>query len=247
MSVPINPIPFPDVSRLVTEDDTPVDIYSEKQQVLFRDPLYNTWRFTNGGRPFVAMANVGLFYAVKKPAIVPDGLLSLDVELPDDLMLKEHRSYFMWEYGKPPELAFEVVSNDVGEELGEKTRLYARIGVLYYVVWDPERILAEKPLHVFELRRKKYEPLSGAWFPEIGLGMTVWHGTYEDCTNDWLRWSDEHGQVLPTGKERADLAEEHATRAEEHATRAEERAIKAEERAARLAAQLRAMGLEPEE
>ena len=37
----------PDLSALVTEDDTPVDnIYSEKQQRLLTEPLFSGW----GGR-----------------------------------------------------------------------------------------------------------------------------------------------------------------------------------------------------
>jgi hypothetical protein len=48
---------------------------------------------------------------VKKPPVVPDTLLSLDVDFPEDLQLKHNRSYFVWEYGKVPELVIEVASN----------------------------------------------------------------------------------------------------------------------------------------
>lgn len=132
MSVPLSPAspPRPDVSHLITEDDTPLDIYSERQQYLFGDALLSSRQQVNAGRSFVAMTNVGLFYAVKSPPVVPDGLLSLDVELPEDLFEKEHRSYFMWEYGKAPELVLEVVSNNEGDELGGKKLAYSRIGVL---------------------------------------------------------------------------------------------------------------------
>src|SRR5207244_3179825 len=82
----------PNVEDLVTEDDTPVDnIYSEKQQRLLTEPLYSSW--SAGGRSFLAAANVGMFYAVKQPPIVPDVFLSLDVRVPNDVMVKRHRSY----------------------------------------------------------------------------------------------------------------------------------------------------------
>lgn len=63
-------IPEPDISNLITEDDTPVDnIFSEKQQRLLTETLYTTWRKTRGtDAPFVALANVGLFYGVDEPA-----------------------------------------------------------------------------------------------------------------------------------------------------------------------------------
>jgi hypothetical protein len=92
------PIPLeylPAVEHLVTEDDTPVDnTFSEKQQRLLTESLYSSW----AGHQFVAMANVGLFFSVHQPPLVPDVLLSLDVTMPENLWLKSHRSYFIWEY-----------------------------------------------------------------------------------------------------------------------------------------------------
>lgn len=61
-----------------------------------------------------------LFYAVKQPPLVPDVLVSLDVTLPKDLWEKSHRSYFLCEYGKVPEVVIEIVSNHVVQEVDEK-------------------------------------------------------------------------------------------------------------------------------
>jgi hypothetical protein len=83
----------PCLDDLVTEDDTAKDsILAEKQQRLLTEPLYSSW---DAERPFVATANVGLFYAIRQPPLVPDVLLSLDVEAPEDLRPKENRSYFL--------------------------------------------------------------------------------------------------------------------------------------------------------
>lgn len=101
-------IPIPDISHLVIEDDTPVDNFqSEKQQRLLVDPLYSSKVLST---PFIA-ANVGLFYAVKQDPIVPDAFLSLKVQMPADWSQRKNRSYFVWEFGKVPEVAIEVVSN----------------------------------------------------------------------------------------------------------------------------------------
>ena len=54
--------------------------------------------------------------------MVPDVMLSLDVSIADDLQEKKNRSYFVWRFGKPPEVVIEIVSNREGEELGEKLR-----------------------------------------------------------------------------------------------------------------------------
>ncbi len=229
------------VDHLVTEDDTPVDsLFSEKQQRLLTEPLYSSWAGPGEGRPFLVMANVGLFYALYKPPIVPDVLLSLDVQAPSDLWPKEHRSYFIWLYGKPPDVVIEIVSNREGEELGRKLETYARIGVPYYVVFDPGGFLGIGLLRVHELSPlKPPKVISEKELPGVGLGLTLWQGEYEGVEALWLRWCDLEGQVIPTGAERA---EQERQRAEQERQRAE----RERQRAERLAAQLRALGVEPE-
>jgi Uma2 family endonuclease len=202
-------IPEPDISHLITEDNTPVDnIFSEKQQRLLTDPLYSSWSGPGGEkRSFMALANVGLFYSVEEQAIVPDILVSLDVQIPADVWEKKHRSYFIWEYGKPPEVVIEVVSNRKGGELGSKKERYARLGIAYYVVYDPNNQLGSKTLHLFERRGSMYAPLRRPWLSVLELGLTLWTGVYQEMEATWLRWTDEAGNVIPTGAERAEAAE----------------------------------------
>jgi hypothetical protein len=51
--------PMPDLSALVTEDDTPVDnLFSAKQQRLLVEPLYTSWSGSGEGRPFLVEANL---------------------------------------------------------------------------------------------------------------------------------------------------------------------------------------------
>jgi len=200
-----------DVDHLVTEDDTPVDnVYSEKQQRLLTEPLYSSPAWAGEGRRFIALANVGLFYAVRRPPYVPDMLLSLDVELPADLWPKSHRSYFVWEYGKPPDAIIEVVSNDEGGEDDEKLAGYAKVGVRYYVIYDPQQMLSSQTLRGFELRGSGYRPLDEPfWLPGVELGLGLWQGRYEDHEDMWLRWIDAKGKPILTGAERAErLAEQ---------------------------------------
>jgi Uma2 family endonuclease len=119
----------PDVQCLVTEDDTPVDnLPSEKQQRLLTEPLYSSWVGPGADRPFLAAANVGIFYLARNPAIVPDMFLSLDVQVAEEWWRKEHRSYFLWEFGKPPDLVVEIVSNTEGDEDRGKSRNMPRCG-----------------------------------------------------------------------------------------------------------------------
>jgi hypothetical protein len=123
-----------------------------------------------------------------------------------------------------PEVVVEIVSNREGGEADTKLRLYARIGVPYYVIYDPLEVLGEGVLRVFALRGRTYEPMAVHWFPEISLGLMLWHGRFEGKETQWLRWCDQEGRVIPTGAERAE---------------------RLAERAESLAAQLRALGVEP--
>jgi Uma2 family endonuclease len=63
------------------------------------------------------------------------------------------------------------------------------------------------------------------WIAQMNLFLGVWQGTRENRTGYWLRWWDEQGNLLLWGSEKAE---------QEH------------QRAERLAAQLRAAGIEPE-
>jgi Uma2 family endonuclease len=234
-----------DISHLVIEDDTPVDNFqSEKQQRLLVEPLYSSW---SPSVSFIAAANVGLFYGIKLDPIVPDAFLSLNVGMPADWSQKQNRSYFVWEFGKLPEVAIEIVSNRKGNELTSKKADYARIGMAYYAVFDPLKQLQGKDelngslLKVWELTGKKYVELPEPfWLESVGLGLMPWEGTFEDQPGVWLRWRDREGQVTPTGSERA---EAESQRAEAESQRAEAES----QRADRLAERLRAMGINPDE
>jgi hypothetical protein len=165
--------------------------------------------------------------------------LSLYVRLPEDITIKRNLTYFVWEYGKAPDLAIEIVSNRKGGELSYKLADYIRVGVPFYVVYDPMKKWKQGTLLCFERQGGSFVPRDGTWFDSVGLGLTLWEGTFEDAHATWLRWCDKEGHLIPTG---AELAQRERTRAEEERTRAEEATTRAE----RLLAQLRAAGIEPD-
>ncbi|KAF0243755.1 MAG: hypothetical protein FD167_3741, partial [bacterium] len=72
---------------------------------------------------------------------------------------------------------------------------------------------------IYTLQFSRYVPLNQHFFSDIGLGLTLWEGEFENtASKSWLRWSNEQGQIIPTGIERAD----------------------------RLAARLRELGIDPD-
>lgn len=220
------------VEHLVTEDDEPVDnIFSEKHQRMLTASLYDSWKplpdeeHPNEPRRFLAAANVGIFFSVHEPPLVPDVFISLDVTAPADLYIKTGRSYMLWEYGKVPEVVVEIVSNKEGGELDRKLKTYARKGIHYYIVFDPLRHLSADVLRVYEPGLlNHYRRREDFRLPDVGLGLMLWQGAFESTTAEWLRWTDEKGDLLLTGAERA---------------------ADAENRAARLAEKLHQLGVDP--
>ena len=134
--------------------------------------------------------------------------LSLDVQVHENWWEKAHRSYFVWEFGKAPDLVVEIVSNQKGNEVGSKRRRYAAMGVGYYVIHDPLQQVMEDDLRVYRLSGGSYERQASPWFPELRLRLTLWDGDFEAVRHRWLRWEDEHGALIPTGRERAEHAEQ---------------------------------------
>jgi len=200
------PQEIPNIDDIVIEDGKPVDnIFTEKQMRLLTEPLYSSWSGPGDGRPFLVLANVGLFYAVKNPPIVPDVMLSLDV-FAKDFSKEENNSYFVWIMGKTPDVTIEIVSDRRGGEETSKMRDYARIGIPYYVIFDPREILSRNVLRAFQRRGRSYQPSDPHWFPEVELGLTLWNGSFETWERQWLRWCDEEGRAIPTGHERAEQA-----------------------------------------
>jgi hypothetical protein len=214
----LDPSVIPNLDDLVTEDGAAVDnIYTEKQYRLLTEPLYSSWAGPGEGRPFLMVTDVGWFHTSGQPPLVPDGMLSLDVAPAGALLSKEGRSYFQWLIGKAPDVVIEIVSDRRGGEEDFKKKAYARLRALFYVIYDPENHLQGGVLRAYALQRDKYEPVEPHWFAEVGLGLTLWEGAFEGQHDTWLRWCDQQGRVIPTGAERAE----------------------------RLAAQLRALGIEP--
>ncbi|MHB2017154.1 MAG: Uma2 family endonuclease [Candidatus Xenobia bacterium] len=251
----------PEYERLITEDGAAVEsVFQEKQMRLLVDTLHTSW---NPGRPFVAFSDVGLFGSDDEEAVAPDVLVSLDVRIPPGNPLdKKNRSYFVWRYGKSPDVVVEIVSNRQGGE-EQKMARYASLAVSYVVIYDPELYLTNRALRAYELHGRHYVDLVSSWLPDAGLGITTWDGEYEGMRTIWLRWCGADGQLLPAPlealevererveveRERAEAerqrAEAERQRAEAERQRAEAERQRAEaerQRADRLAERLRALG-----
>lgn len=239
----------PDISDIEIDDGKPVDnIIAEKQHRLLGSSLYTNWK---PKEKFVATTNVGVFFSVSQPPIVPDALISFGVDVPtweQFVSHKKYRAYFVWVFGKPPDIVVEVVTNRKGDELSDKLKIYAGIRVPYYIVYDWMGIYGDPKVRVFRLSGAGYELKGDLKIEEYGLQVGLWSGAFEGVERgEWLRWYEADGNLLLSNEEwqahiNAQLTAE-KQRAEEERQKAEEE----RQRAEKLAAKLRAMGINPDE
>jgi hypothetical protein len=152
------------------------------------------------------------------------------------------RSYTPQLQGEMPVIVMEFISDTQETEYSIKATyppgkwfFYERIlKVPNYIIFEPD----SGSFEMYRLTTEQYilqEPDENQryWIAEMNLYLGVWQGTRENRVGKWLRWWDEQGNLLPWGSE---LAQQERQRAEQERQRAE-----------RLAAQLRAAGIEPED
>jgi Uma2 family endonuclease len=239
---------LPTALELPDSDETPVD--NELQDTvpgLLKDTLRLIWQNRND---WFFGVDMGIYADTEQPyrAIVPDGFLSIGVpRFKPQYGDRGRPSYVLWEEeGKVPMLVLEVVSETYRGEYSEKLKEYQDLEVLYYAVYNPDRLKKDHELlEVYCLVEGQYVLMSGEpfWMPEIGLGIGRALGNNLDWRREWLYWFSEDGTCYPVPEEfqryRADLAEVEVEQEREAR-------VQAEQRAALLAERLRALGLDPD-
>ncbi|HBB34892.1 MAG TPA: hypothetical protein DDZ80_06215 [Cyanobacteria bacterium UBA8803] len=223
-----NPLQYlPTAEELPDSDDTPVD--NELQNLipnLLRAILALNWA---DRMDWFLGIDMGVYYDPGKEAIVPDGFLSLGVERFKGGG-KLRLSYVLWQENYiVPSLVLEVVSKKPGSEYDRKMTKYAEIGVLYYVIYNPDYGRRDKhsAFEVYRLVDGIYESQKGnpVWMPEIGLGIGCEVGTHEGYVREWLYWYDQEGNRFPAPDQ---VIEQERQRAEQEHQRAEQERQRAE-------------------
>jgi Uma2 family endonuclease len=247
----INPsLVLPTEEDLPYTDDQPVD--NELQliiPILLRAILTLAWRER---QDWFLGINMGVYYKNGEPAIGPDAFLSIGV--PRQRPQKPRRlSYLVWqENGVVPQWVLEVVSQKYGSEYEEKLEIYREMGVLYYVIYNPDYWKRDRhdPYEVYQLIDGNYvRQLSNPfWMPELGLGIGIEPGIHDgEPVADWLYWYDADGNRLPAPENAIALAEQLLAQERQRAEAAEQRANQAEQQLQEFMERLKARGIDPEE
>lgn len=188
---------LPSTADLPCSDDTPVD--NEDQNLLpnlLLLLLIGLWAERMDWYFGVDMAVYHTTGISPKVPVVPDAFLSLGVERKKGG--KSRRSYATWEENNVvPILTLEMVSHRPGEEYDEKLDLYAKLGVLYYVIYNPEFWQRDRhqPFEVYKLENGIYRQQIGEpyWMPEVGLGIGRYQGQVGGLPLEILTWYDAQG------------------------------------------------------
>jgi Uma2 family endonuclease len=238
--LPIDLQHLPSTDELPCSDDTPVD--NEDQNLLPNLLLFllNTlWAERMDWFFAVDMAIYHTTGVNPRVPVVPDAFLSLGVERKKGG--KSRRSYAVWEEdGVVPILVLEMVSHKPGGEYDEKMEIYASLGVLYYVVYNPEFWQRDRhqPFEVYKLMEGKYKLESGEpyWMAEVGLGIGRCQMQFGNVMQEQLTWFDEAGD--------RHLSEAEMERQQKELERQQKELERQQKE--RLAERLRALGEDPD-
>ncbi|MEB3175614.1 MAG: Uma2 family endonuclease [Cyanobacteriota bacterium] len=214
--------PLPTSEELPDSDDTPVD--NENQNTIPNWLLAVLEQIWKRREDWFFGVDMGIYdregQRRRAPAVIPDGFLSVGVQRHK----REGRgrlSYVLQEEQEiPPLLALEFVSRTYGQEYGEKMEKYARLGVKYYVLYNPEYYRRDRrdPFEVYQLepesRRYQRQPQEPFWIPEIGLGIGRAEGELGGIWREWLAWHDERGQPYPLPEQLIGQLQERLTQME---------------------------------
>ncbi len=162
----------------------------------------------------------------------PQAHLSPDVLVTQGLENRPRETYKMWVEGKAPDLVVEVTSRSTRmRDVGVKKGLYEALGVREYILFDPR---SEYLLPRFQVFRREHSVFVPCVIPEQ-VGYTSELSLTFRVVEGVLRIFGPEGKVLPTPLELGGLLEHQVAAAQQERVRAD-----------KLAAQLRAAGLDPE-
>jgi Uma2 family endonuclease len=260
----ISPSSLPDHTQLPESDGTFVKNFQEHpQSLLLTSSIRPILERLHPDGQYAIGQDSGIYWRMADPpergAEAPDWFYVPNV--PPLLNGEGRRSYVLWKEYVAPLIALEFVSGDGTEERDQtppsaideikagKFWVYEQaIRIPYYGIYEVKTAAVE----VYELvanRYRKMKPNQRGHYPipPLGVELGIWQGWDANQNLPWLRWWDLEGNLLLSGDERAEQEKQRAEQEKQRAEQEKQRAEQEKQRADRLAEQLRAMGIEPED
>lgn len=258
---------LPDHTELPESDGTFVKNFQElPQSIILTDSLRPILQQIHPDGRYRIGKDCGIYWRLTDPpergAEAPDWFYVPNV--PPLLNGAVRRSYVLWKEYVAPLIVLEFVSGNGSEErdrtpppepgqaeeqkVGKFWVYEQAIRVPYYGIYEVKKATVE----MYHLEDNCYQQMSvnerGHYpIPQLGVELGIWQGEYDEMNLPWLRWWDSEGNLLLIGEERA---QRERLRADRERLRTEEQRLRADrekQRADILAAQLRQMGINPDE
>ncbi len=178
--------------------------------------------------------DLNLYYDLEHPQWHkrPDWFLALGVQ--SEARQEELRlSYVIWQEEVSPFLVVELLSPGTESEDFGKTARAANATPTKWEVYEkilqvPDYAIYDRYKNQFQgfrLEGNRYRPLDLStqrlWLEELGLGLGLWQGSYQQVKGLWLRFYNGENHWIETPSERAQREQQRANREQVRADRAE--------------------------
>jgi Uma2 family endonuclease len=259
------PPQFPDHTQLPESDGTFVKNFQEHpQSIILTDSIDPVLQCLHPDGQYCIGQDCGIYWRETEPpekgAEAPDWFYVPRVPARIDGEIR--RSYVLWREFITPTIVLEFASGNGSEERdttplsrsteGEVIRpgkfwVYEQVmRIPYYGIYQ----ITNETLEVYHLVDTTYQrmkPNERGHYPiapmQVELGL--WRGTYLNHPEQlWLRWWDENGNLLLTGKEAAEVERQRANVAEERANVAEQQAQQEQQKRSQLTERLKSLSPE---
>ncbi len=247
MTQSINPIvlispPLPDHTQLPESDGTFVKNFQEHpQSLMLTDSIGPVLQQRHPDGQYCIGQDCGIYWQQTDPpekgAEAPDWFYVPNV--PPTLASKIRRSYVLWRELLAPLIALEFASGNGDEERDATPSSLLADGVVAKPgkFWVYEQVIRIPFYGIYEInngRLEVYHLIEGFYqkmtpnerghysIAPLGVELGLWHGSYQNQTQLWLRWWDEQGELLLIGDERAEIERQRAELAEQAQQQAEQ-------------------------
>jgi Uma2 family endonuclease len=249
-------IKLPDHTQLPESDGTFVkNSLEHPQSLLLTDSITPTLDTLHPDAQYCIGQDSGIYWRMTEPpergAESPDWFYVPNV--PPTLNGTFRRSYVLWQEYIAPLIVLEFAFRDGCRRARQNTLdrqilIYEQvIRPAFYGIYEVTKAsvevyhLVEGQYHLLSANDRGHYPIT-----PMGVELGIWQGHYLNLELPWLRWWDAQGNLLLNGQEKAALAETRTEQAERQLEQAETQLEQERQRSERLAALLRAQGIEPD-
>lgn len=200
--------------------DTPEALMENPYHTAARDEIARGLRFRFRGQPAYIANGLAIQYDPTDTGKVISADVFVALHPPEGGFPRVNRSWTTWEHGIPTVVIEVASTSTVGNDQGKKFRIYQKMGVEEYFLFDPrfdelEESSLQQPLLGHRREGGVLHPIArplGYESPLLGLRLEVEGGI--------LRFTDlESGMRIPTEEEARSQAEEAQAQAEEASRR----------------------------